>query len=96
MEGNVYGISTSANDMQPAWKSSVAMGYEICPTAIVEKNNIIFVPGQSGITAALNRTDGKVLWKHKTSNCLVTHLLPLSNNRLLVTAMDGKVSLLEF
>jgi len=96
MEGNVYGISTSANEMQPAWKSEVALGYEICPTAIVEKNNIVFVPGQSGITAALNRADGKVLWKHKTSNSLVTNLLPLPQNQLLVTTMDGKVSLLAF
>jgi outer membrane protein assembly factor BamB len=79
-----------------AWKNEVVLGYEICPTAIVEKNNIIFVPGQSGITAALNRESGKVLWKHKTYNCLVTNLLPLVNNQLLVTTMDGEVSLLEF
>lgn len=96
MEGNVVGISTTAADMQPAWRSEVSLGYEICPTAIVEKNNIIFVPGQSGITVALNRSDGKVLWKHKTSNCLITHLLPLFGNQLLVTAMDGEVSLLAF
>ena len=96
MEGSVSGISTQAGEMTPVWKSELALGYEICPTAIVEKNNIVFVPGQSGITAALNRADGKVLWKHKTSNCLVTHLLPVSNNQLLVTTMDGKVSLLAF
>ena len=96
MEGHVSGISTSASQMEPAWKSDVSLGYEICPTAIVEKNNIVFVPGQSGITVALNRADGKVLWKHKTSNGLITHLLPLSNNQLVVTTMDGKISLLEF
>ena len=96
MEGHVSGISTTASAMQPAWQSDVSLGYEICPAAIVEKNNIVFVPGQSGITAALNRSDGKVLWKHKTSNCLVTHLLPAGNHRLLVTTMDGQVALLEF
>jgi len=96
MEGNVYGISTSAKDMQPVWKSEVALGYEICPTAIAEKNNIVFVPTQSGVAVALDRQSGKVLWKHKISNGLVTNLLPLNNNQLLVTTMDGKVSLLEF
>jgi len=96
MDGNLYGISTTANDMSIAWKSTVSLGYEICPTAIVEKNNIIFVPGQSGITTAVKRSNGELLWKHKISNCLVTHLLPLADHQLLVTTMDGKIALLEF
>ena len=96
MEGNVYGISTSADSMQPVWKSEVALGYEICPTAIVERNNIVFVPTQSGVTVALERVTGKVLWKHKTSNGLITNLLPVGNNQIVVTTMDGKISLLKF
>jgi len=96
MEGNVYGISTSADSMQAVWKSEVALGYEICPTAIVENNSIVFVPTQSGVTVALDRASGKVLWKHKTSNGLITNLLPIANNQIVVTTMDGKVSLLRF
>jgi outer membrane protein assembly factor BamB/predicted MPP superfamily phosphohydrolase len=96
MEGNIYGISTSADTMQPVWKSEISLGYEICPTAIIEKNNIIFIPTQSGITVALDRQTGKVLWKHKTSNALVTNLLPVGSNQILVTTMDGKISLLKF
>jgi outer membrane protein assembly factor BamB len=96
MEGNVHGISTTANDMQSIWKSDVALGYEICPTAIVENNNVVFVPTQSGVTVALDRQSGKVLWKHKTSNGLVTNLLPIASNQLVVTTMDGKISLLKF
>jgi outer membrane protein assembly factor BamB len=80
MEGNVYGISTTVETMQPTWKSEVSLGYEICPTPIVEKNNIVFIPTQSGITIALDRLTGKVLWKHKTSNGLITTLLPVNNN----------------
>ena len=96
MDGNVYGISTTANEMSPVWKSDVSLGYEISPTAIVENNDIVFVPTQSGTTVALDRTSGKVLWKHKTSNGLITNLLPVAKNQLLVTTMDGKVSLLQF
>jgi len=96
MEGNVYGISTSADSMKAVWKSEVSLGYEICPTAIVEKNNIVFVPTQTGVTVALDRSSGKVLWKHKVSNGLVTNLHPLENNQILVTTMDGKVCFLKF
>jgi len=96
MEGNVYGISTSADSMQAVWKSEVSLGYEICPTAIIEKNNIVFVPTQSGVAVALDRISGKLLWKHKVSNGLITYLNPLDGNEILVTTMDGKVSLLKF
>jgi outer membrane protein assembly factor BamB/predicted MPP superfamily phosphohydrolase len=96
MEGNVYGISTSADTMQAVWKSEASLGYEICPTAIVESNNVVFVPTGSGLTVALDRASGKVLWKHKTSNGLVTNLLPVNDREILVTTMDGKVSLLRF
>jgi outer membrane protein assembly factor BamB/predicted MPP superfamily phosphohydrolase len=96
MEGNVYGISTSADTMQAIWKSEVSLGYEICPTAIIEMNHIVFVPTQSGVTVALDRSSGKVLWKHKTANGLITDLHPLPNNQILITTMDGKVSLLKF
>jgi len=92
----VFGISTSSDTMHPVWKSEVSLGYEICPTAIVEKNNIVFLPTQSGVTVALDRVSGKVLWKHKTSNGLITHLHPIENNQILVTTMDGRVSLLKF
>jgi outer membrane protein assembly factor BamB len=96
MDGEVHGISTTANDMTSIWKSEVALGYEISPTAIVENAGIVFVPTQSGTTVALDRNDGKILWKHKTSNGLVTNLLPIAKNQILVTTMDGKVSLLKF
>jgi outer membrane protein assembly factor BamB len=96
MQGEVHGISTAANDMQSVWKSDVSLGYEISPTAIVENNNIVFVPTQSGTTVAIDRNTGNLLWKHKISNGLVTNLLPVTNNELLVTTMDGKVSLLKF
>jgi outer membrane protein assembly factor BamB len=96
MQGFVEGISTTANDMTSIWKADVSLGYEICPTAIVEKKQIVLVPTQSGITVALDRATGKVLWKHKTSNGLITNLLPISYKEILVTTMDGKISLLSF
>jgi outer membrane protein assembly factor BamB/predicted MPP superfamily phosphohydrolase len=96
MQGNVEGISTTANDMTSVWKADVSLGYEICPTAIVQKKNTVFVPTQSGVTVAIDRLTGKVLWKHKTSNGLITNLLPVGNKEILVTTMDGKISLLNF
>jgi outer membrane protein assembly factor BamB/predicted MPP superfamily phosphohydrolase len=96
MEGNVYGISTTANDMEPAWETAASLGYEICPTAIIQSNNIVFVPTESGKVVAINRKTGIIVWEHKSSNALVTNLLPLKNNSLIVTTMDGKITLLHY
>lgn len=96
MDGDVIGVSTKATDMEIVWKADTQLGYELAPTAIVERNDIVFVPSDKGVVTAVNRTDGRVLWKHKVSNSLVTNITPLTNNRVMVTTMDGKVSCLKY
>ena len=96
MEGELIGISTSDTGMRITWKSNTALNYEIAPTAIVEFQNIVYVPSNSGIVVAVNRSDGSILWKHKISNALITSIVPVSKNKIMVTSMDGKVCLLEY
>ena len=96
MEGNVIGISTSEPDMKILWESHTGLNYEIAPTAVVEFENIVYVPSNSGVVVVVNRKDENVLWKHKISNSLITNITPVSKNRVVVTTMDGKVSCLRF
>jgi outer membrane protein assembly factor BamB len=95
MEGELIGVSTSLPDMQIIWNAYPGLNYEIAPTAIVEHENIIYVPSNSGMVVAVNR-DGSILWKHKISNALVTNITPVSKNKVIATTMDGKVTCLEF
>jgi len=96
MDGDVIGVSTETPDMEIVWRSLPELHYEIAPTAIVESNNVVFVPSNSGIVAAVSRRDGAVLWKHKISNSLVTNITPLSKNKVIATTMDGNVVCLVF
>ena len=96
MDGFVIGVSTTASEMQIAWRSATGLGYELAPTAIVENQSLVFIPSDKGIVTAVNRINGEVLWKHKISNSLVTNILPVSNREVVVTTMDGKISLLRF
>src|SRR5699024_10008048 len=96
MEGEVYGVSTLADSMKISWRSDAELGYEICPTPIIEENGFVFVPTQSGLICALNRATGKVIWQHKVSNCLVSSITPLDNNRVVVSTMDGRVTCLAY
>ena len=96
MQGELIGISTLDTGMKISWKSNTALNYEIAPTAIVEFQNIIYVPSNSGVVVAVNRNDGSVLWKHKISNALITNIIPVAKNKVIVTSMDGKVTFLEY
>jgi outer membrane protein assembly factor BamB len=95
MQGELIGISTSAPDMKIIWKSNTQLNYEIAPTAIVEFQNVIYVPSNSGVVTAVNRDDGSILWKHKISNALITNITSVAKNKIIVTTMDGKVTCLE-
>ena len=95
MEGELIGISTLDTGMKITWRAKTALEYEIAPTAIVEFQNTVYVPSDAGIVVAVNRNDGSILWKHKISNALITNILPVEKNRVIITSMDGKVTLLE-
>jgi outer membrane protein assembly factor BamB len=96
MDGDVIGVSTRADTMQITWRAKADLGYEIAPTAIVESNNVVYIPSDDGMVTAAARTDGKILWKHKVSNALITNILPLNANEIIVTSMDGKITCLKF
>lgn len=96
MEGRLYGVSTQADSMQVNWQSPVEMGYELDPAATVQQGSVIYVPTHSGVVYAINASDHALLWKYKLSNCLVNAVLPVGNQQLLVSTMDGKLALLRY
>lgn len=96
MDGELIGISTLDTGMKIPWRSKTQLEYEIAPTAIVEFQNTVYVPSDAGTVVAVNRNDGAILWKHKISNALITCITPVSKNKVLITSMDGKVTLLEY
>ena len=88
---------------QKKWGSDAQFGYEIAPTPITsvpyggkEDKGLVFVPTDKGNIIALNHTDGSIAWKHKVSFALINYIQPLENNRLLVSTMDGIVTVLEY
>lgn len=96
MDGQLDGISTSADTMQISWRSKLQLPYELDPSAIIEKNGIIYVPTHSGMACAVDRQSGEVLWKYKNSNCLINSIMPFDNNKVIINAMDGKLTCIEY
>lgn len=85
------------------WQAVTDFGYEIAPTPITSKKTggkngkgILFIPTDKGNIYALNCADGSVVWKHNVSGALINYILPIGDSQLLVSTMDGIVTLLKY
>ena len=88
--------STKGSHPHELWASNVGFGYEHAPSMQVEKDGIVFGSTKEGLIFALEAKTGKVLWKHKIGNSLISTVVPLSGNRILFTATGGEAGLLKF
>ena len=96
MNDSIVCYSTKGNQPHKLWASNVGFDYEHAPSMQVEKNGVVFGSTKEGLIFALEATTGKVLWKHKTGNSLISTVVPLDNNRVLFTATSGETGMLKF
>ena len=102
---NAYNTETEENKkITPSvkWSVDAGVGYEISPTPVTatktdkEGNGLVFIPTDRGEIVALSSIDGAIVWRHKVANALINYVLPLKDNQILVTSMDGTVTILEY
>lgn len=96
MNDSIVCYSTKGSHPHELWASNVGFGYEHAPSMQVEKDGIVFGSTKEGLIFALEAKTGKVLWKHKIGNSLISTVVPLSGNRILFTATEGEAGLLKF
>ena len=96
MNDSIVCYSTKGNQPHKLWASNVGFGYEHAPSMQVEKNGVVFGSTKEGLIFALEAATGKVLWKHKTGNSLISTVVPLDNNRVLFNATSGETGMLKF
>lgn len=96
MNDSIVCYSTKGNQPHKLWASNVGFGYEHAPSMQVEKNGVVFGSTKEGLIFVLEAATGKVLWKHKTGNSLISTVVPLDNNRVLFTATSGETGMLKF
>lgn len=96
MNDSIVCYSTKGSHPHELWASNVGFGYEHAPSMQVEKDGIVFGSTKEGLIFALEAKTGKVLWKHKIGNSLISTVVPLNGNRILFTATGGEAGLLKF
>ena len=78
------------------WEVRPGFGYEIAPTPSACADHLVFVPTDKGNIFALRDYNGALVWRHKVSVALINSIVPLPERRLLVSTMDGVVTMLSY
>lgn len=95
MNDSIVCYATQGNTPKELWASNVGFGYEHAPSMQVEKGGVVFGSTKEGLVFALEAKSGKVLWKHKIGNSLISTVVPLDGQRVLFTETSGEVGLLK-
>lgn len=95
MNDSIVCYATQGNTPQKIWASNVGFGYEHAPSMPQEKGGVVYGSTKEGLIFALEAKTGKVLWKHKIGNSLISTVVPLSGKEVLFTATSGEVGLLK-
>ena len=96
MNDSIVCFSTKGNKPDQLWSSNVGFGYEHAPSMQVEKDGVMFGSTKGGLIFALEPLTGKILWKHKTGNSLISTVVPINRHQVLFTATGGETGLLEW
>lgn len=97
MFGKMHAFSTTADDCQTVWEAKIpGMGYEIGPTPCACEGDNVFMPTDKGNLYCLSAADGSVKWVHKISVALINNIVPLPGHKLLLSTMDGIVTILQY
>ena len=95
MNDSIVCYATQGNAPRKIWASNVGFGYEHAPSMPQEKGGVVYGSTKEGLIFALEAKTGKVLWKHKIGNSLISTVVPLNGKEVLFTATSGEVGLLK-
>jgi len=99
MNDGLMAVETTAPARHPRNKwfdKKAQFGYDIAPSPIACTNYLVFVPTDKGNIFCYDASNGKLLWRYKVSVALINSIVPIPENKLLVSTMDGVVTLLEY
>jgi outer membrane protein assembly factor BamB/predicted phosphodiesterase len=95
MTDTVVAFSTTAPTQTTVWISACGYGYDIDPSMPIEHNGEVMFGTKNGLVYGLEATSGKVLWVHRIGVTVVNTPAIVDSHRLLVTDLDGSLTLLE-
>lgn len=96
MQDSVVCYSTIGDAPNRLWSINVGYGYDHAPSMPVEKDGVVFGSTKNGEIFAIEGKSGKLLWRHKIGNSIISTVYPLSATECLFTSGEGIVGLLRY
>jgi outer membrane protein assembly factor BamB len=96
MNGITVGVDAEGAKDTVVWKTAFDIGYDIAPGVIEEQSGVILIPSDKGVIHAASREEGRLLWSHRISSCLINRIVPLGTNGAICSSMDGVVVRIEY
>lgn len=96
MQDSVVCYSAISDIPERIWATNVGYGYDHAASMPVEKEGVVFGSTKNGIIFALDGKSGKLLWKHKNGNSLISTVFPLNGKECVFTTGEGKIGLLRY
>jgi outer membrane protein assembly factor BamB len=96
MQDTIVAYQTSREKQTAAWKMHVGFGYEHVPSMLIEKNGQLFFGTRNGVVYCIDPLTQRNIWAHKIDNSMVNTVKPLDAHSMIVTTMDGKLTLLNY
>jgi outer membrane protein assembly factor BamB len=95
MTDTVVALLTSSSSLSVLWATPCGYGYDIDPSMPIEKHGVVFFGTKNGLVIALDAKTGNVLWKHRVGETIVHTPVPLEARCVLVSDLDGRLSLIQ-
>ncbi len=95
MFDSLFSYQTRPQKAVADWKVKGGFGYEIGPSPVSATEDLVLVPTCNGFVHAYNVKSGETQWIHRLSVALINSVVPVDATRFVVSAMDGKVALIE-
>lgn len=98
LTNELAGVDTQADTCLIRWRCPLPndADMDLAPAEILSNGNAIFVPSSVGKVYAVAADGSRVLWARKLSNTVINHILPLSEDTVVVSTMDGIVACLKY
>jgi len=94
-DGKIAALDPAADDAKALWETAGLFGYDINSAQLVEKDGVVFYGTKDGLLLALDGATGALKWKHRVGVTLLNTVTPLSAREVVVTDLDGHVTLVS-
>lgn len=95
MQDEIVAYKTTRTDEGLAWQFNVGYGYEHTPSDLIEQNGKLFFGTKNGTIYCISPKEKKTLWAYKIDNSMANTFKVVDAKTLLVSTMDGKVTLIQ-